>query len=197
MEESCQWCRARKVNNILSATKVTGHIGRLTTLDPFLKDSVWVTQGRMRKGLPQIFGIFSLQLLLPHQRLAELIMIAAHNENHYASTTTLARSRSQAWIHRGIKLEVFCYILGWLEHFWNLDSQWINQILMQMITFVTIFEDHIESDWSCANGWGFKYIYEILYMKWLILIQRGGSRVKCENYIEIVYYYSIWEGPHA
>ena len=66
---------AHRVIDIVSATEVTEHIGKLTTLDPFLKDSVWVTQGRMRKGLPQIFGVFSLQLLLPHQRLAELIMI--------------------------------------------------------------------------------------------------------------------------
>ena len=83
---------ARRVIDIISATEVTEHIRKLTTLDPFLKDGIWVTQGRMRKGLPRIFGVFSFQLLLPHQKLAEQIIIAAHNKNHDASTTTLARS---------------------------------------------------------------------------------------------------------
>ena len=83
---------AQRVIDIVSATEVTEHVQNLTTLDPVIKDSIWVTQGRMKKGLPHIFGILSLQVLLPHQRLEELIMIAAHNENHDASTTTLTRS---------------------------------------------------------------------------------------------------------
>ena len=95
---------AQRVIDIISATEVTDHISDLTTLDPFIKDGVWVTQGRMKKGLPQIFGVLNLQLLLPHQRLVELVMIAANNKNHDGSATTLTRSRSQAWIHRGRKL---------------------------------------------------------------------------------------------
>ena len=106
---------ARRIIDIISALEVTEHLAKLQSIDPFLKDGVWVTRGRMRKGLPHVFGMLELQVLLPDQRLAQLIMDAAHRENHDGSATTLARSRSKAWIHRGrdlarkvVKACIFC-----------------------------------------------------------------------------------------
>ena len=62
---------------------------------------MWVTRGRLGKGLPKILGVEKLPILLPSSRLAELIMIEAHLENHDGAPGTLARSRTRAWIHRG------------------------------------------------------------------------------------------------
>ena len=81
--------------------EVTPHVEtKLQSLAPFIKDGKWVTQGRMKHGLLAILGVAQLQVLLPNQRLAELIMMQAHRENHDCPKTTLVRSRSQAWIHR-------------------------------------------------------------------------------------------------
>ena len=51
-----------------------------------------MTQGHLSKGLVQILGVSELQLLMPDQRLAELYMIQAYEENHYGHVGTLARS---------------------------------------------------------------------------------------------------------
>ena len=51
-----------------------------------------------------ILGVSELILLMPHQRLAELIMIQAHESNHDGPDGTLAKSRSLAWIHKARNL---------------------------------------------------------------------------------------------
>ena len=58
-------------------------------------------RGRLAKGLPGILGINKLPILLATSRLPALIMIQAHHENHDGAPGTLARSRVQAWIHKG------------------------------------------------------------------------------------------------
>ena len=60
---------------------------------------MWVTQGRLKKGLSKILGTEKLPVLLSSSRLAEQIMIKAHEENHDGAPATLARSRTRAWIH--------------------------------------------------------------------------------------------------
>ena len=85
--------------DIHAAVEVTEYLGKLIALDPFLSDRVWVTQGRMRNRLPVMLGVNKLQILMPHQHLAELEMIHAHNIDHKSSVGTLARSRSHIWIH--------------------------------------------------------------------------------------------------
>ena len=74
---------------------------KMTTLTPEYKGGTWVTRGRLKKGLPKILGIEKLPILLSSSRLAELIMIEAHKENHDSAPATLARNRTRAWIHRG------------------------------------------------------------------------------------------------
>ena len=51
---------------------------KMITLAPEYKGSTWVTRGRLKKGLPKILGIEKLPVLLSSSRLAELIMIEAH-----------------------------------------------------------------------------------------------------------------------
>ena len=55
---------------------------------------MWVTQGRLKKGLPKILGTKKLPVLLSSSRLVELIMIEAHEENHDGAPAALARSRT-------------------------------------------------------------------------------------------------------
>ena len=47
-----------------------------------------------------------LPIFLPDSHLSYLIMVQAHEESHSEAKTTLARSRSQAWIVRGFGLAV-------------------------------------------------------------------------------------------
>merc|ERR1712101_27707 len=74
---------------------------KMTTLTPRFEGGMWVTKGRLGKGLPKILGVEKLPILLSSSRLSELIMIEAHLENHDGAPGTLARSRTRAWIHKG------------------------------------------------------------------------------------------------
>ena len=74
------------------------------TIAPVLEHGVWVTRGRLSKGLHDILGVSKLPILLPKSRLAELYMEKAHKENHEATSGTLARSRAQVWIPQGRNL---------------------------------------------------------------------------------------------
>ena len=42
----------------------------------------WVTRGRLRKGIFSILGVHELPILLPETRLAYLLMLQAHEEDH-------------------------------------------------------------------------------------------------------------------
>ena len=72
---------------------------KMTTLAPEFEGGMWVTRGRLKKGLPKILGVEKLPILLSSSRLAELIMIEAHEENHDGAPSTLIHSRTRAWIH--------------------------------------------------------------------------------------------------
>ena len=63
---------------------------KMTTLAPRFEGGMWVTRGRLGKGLPKILGVEKLPIILPSSRLAELIMIEAHHENHDGAPGTLA-----------------------------------------------------------------------------------------------------------
>ena len=77
---------------------------KLVGLGPFWKNGWWWTHGRLGKGLFKILGVSELTILLPTSRLAEILMLEAHKEDHKGSTITLWRSRTQAWIWRGSTL---------------------------------------------------------------------------------------------
>ena len=88
----------RKLINVVSSFDVTERVKKLTELDPYLRNGVWYTSGRMRKKY------VVLQILFNDQRLAELIMIQSHEENHEESAGTLARSRAYVWVVKGRSL---------------------------------------------------------------------------------------------
>ena len=80
--------------------------GKLVGLDPKLSKGRYVTRGRFGAGLATVLGLVELPIFLPESHLSYLIMVQAHEESHSEAKSTLARSRSQAWIVRGFGLAV-------------------------------------------------------------------------------------------
>ena len=66
----------------------------------------WVTRGRLRKGIYNILGVHELPIILKTSRLAYLLMLKAHNEDHKAAKITLCRLRAKAWIPKGKSLAI-------------------------------------------------------------------------------------------
>ena len=79
---------------------------KLLGLDPQLSKGRYVTRGRFGGGIVSVLGLVELPIFLPESHLSYLIMVQAHEESHSEAKTTLARSRSQAWIVRGFGLAV-------------------------------------------------------------------------------------------
>ena len=97
--------KARLAMEVVAAVGVTPFVQtKLATLAPELSRGRWVTRGRMRKGLKPILGVSELAILMPEQRLAELVMLQAHEKNHDGPSGTLAQSRSTAWIYKARRL---------------------------------------------------------------------------------------------
>ena len=64
----------------------------------------WNTKGRLGKGAFKVLGVTELPILSHNSRLAELIMLNAHMQDHKGGKITLWRSRTKAWILRGADL---------------------------------------------------------------------------------------------
>ena len=77
-------------------TEVDVMKGKLIGLSPIKVGGVWMTRGRLRKGMVEILGVNELPILLPHSRLSYLVMMAAHTENHEGPNMTLWCSRARA-----------------------------------------------------------------------------------------------------
>ena len=76
--------------------------GKLDPLRPVMDKGVIYVRGRCDASLMRLLGLERLPVLARRTRLAELIMIEAHCEDHRSSPTdVLARSRRRAWIVRG------------------------------------------------------------------------------------------------
>ena len=76
--------------------------GELTSLRPVLTNGVVYTTGRCGKSLLNLLGIAKMPILARSTRLAMLIMIESHEEDHRTTPSdVLARSRQRAWIIRG------------------------------------------------------------------------------------------------
>jgi len=63
-----------------------------------------VTRGSFGKGLFRTLGVSELPILLNTERLSYLLMVDARNEDHREAKSTLVRSRTQAWIVKGMQL---------------------------------------------------------------------------------------------
>ena len=78
--------------------------GKLDGMAPFWSCGRWNTKGKLGKGAFEVLGVSELPILSRNSRLAELIMIHAHEKDHKGAKVTLWRSRAKAWIWRGAGL---------------------------------------------------------------------------------------------
>ena len=75
--------KARDLMLVVSAWEVTPHVSKLTTLGPVYERGVWTCKGRLAKAMENLLGKESLPILTQKGRLAELMMIAAHNVRNF------------------------------------------------------------------------------------------------------------------
>ena len=95
---------ARKVLFIVSMGPTLAAMGRgeLNPLRPSLENGIVYVRSRCEKSLMELLGVSRLPVLLRQSRLARLIMIEAHCEDHRTThTDVLARSRRRAWVVQG------------------------------------------------------------------------------------------------
>ena len=74
--------KARDLMMVVSAWEVTPHVPKLVNLGPVYERGVWTCKGRLAKGIKSLLGKENLPILTSKGRLAELMMIEAHNRNH-------------------------------------------------------------------------------------------------------------------
>ena len=98
----------------------------LSGLAPFSSQLVFWTRGRLGPSLKKLLGPDKLAILSAKSRLAKLILIKAHREDHRRDPgDTLFRSRSDAWIVRGRSLaEKVVKECGWCN---RQDKRTLNQ----------------------------------------------------------------------
>ena len=78
--------------------------GKLDSMAPCWSMGHWNTRGRLGKGAFKVLGVSELPILSRNSRLAELIMIHTHKQDHKGAKVTLWRSRAKAWIWQGDSL---------------------------------------------------------------------------------------------
>ena len=78
--------------------------GKLRELDVQDDKGLKVVVGRAKKGLKTFFGQNSLPIIMGHTRVAYLLMLYSHCQDHAAKDITLATARHEAWIVGGSKL---------------------------------------------------------------------------------------------
>ena len=73
--------------------------GQLASLRPILENGIVYTVGRIGKTIVKLMGVHKLPILTRSTRLARLIMIESHEEDHRSNPSdVMARSRQRAWI---------------------------------------------------------------------------------------------------
>ena len=73
--------------------------GQLASLRPVLENGIVYTVGRIGKTIIKLMGVHKLPILTRNTRLARLIMIESHEEDHRSNPSdVMARSRQRAWI---------------------------------------------------------------------------------------------------
>ena len=72
--------------------------GRLRELDIQVIDGLQVVHGRASHGLQRYFGSSYLPVLMATSRVAFLIMLHAHSQDHAGRDITVSMSRHEAWI---------------------------------------------------------------------------------------------------
>ena len=78
------------------------NVGKLGSLRPFMRHGIVFSKGRLGESLLGLLGVHKLPILYRDSRLAMLIIVYSHYEDHRANPLdALARSRRYAWIVRG------------------------------------------------------------------------------------------------
>ena len=97
---------ARRMMFMVATVETDGVVksGKLSGLNPTWSNGRWITRGRLGKGIWKLLGAEELPILMPEARLAKIIMIEAHEQDHRGPKSTLWRSRTKAWIWRGWRL---------------------------------------------------------------------------------------------
>ena len=99
---------ARKLQFLVSMqdTFAAKKQGKLTNLSVTVQRGMVVMTGRFReKDLARLLGKDNLPVIMVHTRLARVIMISCHEEDHRRTAAdTLARSRNHVWIPHGTRL---------------------------------------------------------------------------------------------
>jgi len=82
----------------MKETNAAREAGRLKNLCVEEKDRLIVVTGRAKSGLQKFFGKEYLPVLIGSSRVAFLVMLWAHNQNHDARDITMSIACSKAWI---------------------------------------------------------------------------------------------------
>ena len=89
---------------VMPETKAARDAGRLRELNVKEDDGIIVVEGRASSGMRQFFGQNNLPVIMGSTRVAYLVMLEAHNQDHAGIDITLATSRHTAWIVNARKL---------------------------------------------------------------------------------------------
>ena len=90
--------------SVMSETHASVKAGRLKELNIQEVDGIVVMQGRASTGMEKFFGNSALPVIMGSTRVAYLIMLDAHCQDHTGRDITLAMSRKTAWIVNAKKL---------------------------------------------------------------------------------------------
>ena len=89
---------------VMKETEEAHQQGKLRKLNLQDKNGMKVVVGRAKEGLRQFFGQNYLPVIMGSTRVAELVMLAAHNLDHLGRDITQANARHEAWIVNAKKL---------------------------------------------------------------------------------------------
>ena len=92
------------IKQAMPATRQAFKDKKLEQLTLWEKDGMLVVSGRAMEGLKHYFGVDHLPVLMSSCRVAELIMLDAHNSDHGGRDTTLVTATQAAWIVGGRRL---------------------------------------------------------------------------------------------
>jgi hypothetical protein len=89
----------------MPATRAAAAAGKLRELTLLEVEDMMVVKGRAVPGMMELYGVDSLPVIMPDQRIAVLVMLKSHEESdHKSIDITLSQSRHYCWIVGGRKL---------------------------------------------------------------------------------------------
>ena len=68
--------------HVMQETNVEVKESKLVGLAPKYENGLWITRGRLDKGIFKVLGVTELPILVLESRLAQLLMAEAHEDDH-------------------------------------------------------------------------------------------------------------------